>query len=651
VGLYTIRNYQGIAPREESAPLGPSTYAKTARDVDLFSGVCKPAKSDYIVEDGHTGPNFTIFQGAIVSGLDNPVPMFAGTKEVLIFKQGSAWKKRIGNTVVPLGVANPNKTSLLDVSLKRPSGVRTEIQANHPEGVYLERGEYVYSVTFSHESAGKIVEGKAGDPIPMPAYVAEDMPNIYHVLYKPTNVPSSATHWNIYRSFNGRVARLVKSCSVHGAGDGYDHFIDNYAEGALSRYLGEIGNENAERYDLAYVITYERVTEGQVDESGPSSPVTISVDNIGVRVSRPLGMPAGMANWNIYRISKGYQPTTEFKLVARVPVNVATFDDYLLNDDLRDVIPTSYTSNAGTSIEAFPPTQNFYGMAGPHNGMLIGWIGGSIFYSESGKPDYWSTLYRLEAKGEVVACVPNGSGIVVITTLGVQTITGSQPLAMFISDSLSGYSGLTKRTVASGMTGIYFLSRAGIIKVEYGATTNITQKTLGPKYFENYDVDSATMEIVNERIYLSNDNGTMIYDFLTGNITTSSNVYIDLYMDRKGGRLLSLNGWGDVDHVEGGDVDKEMEYETGDIVLGEPRDKRYEQFEFFGKGTLNVEIWMGAVKVASRLIDMDKMKRHRRIGVPRQYHGRSARIKMTGTGMVWEIQVEVQIAPVETKAR
>jgi hypothetical protein len=202
------------------------------------------------------------------------------------------------------------------------------------------------------------------------------------------------------------------------------------------------------------------------------------------------------------------------------------------------------------------------------------------------------------------------------------------------------------------MTGIYFLSRAGIIKAEYGGmTTNLTQRTLGQKYFENYDIDTATMEIVNERIYLSNASGTMIYDFLTGNITTSSNVYIDLHMDRKGGRLLGLTNEGKVAHVEGGAFSKEMEYETGDIVLGEPRDKRYEQFEFFGQGTLNVEIWMGTVKVASRLIDMGQMKRHRRIGVPRQYHGRSARIKMTGTGMVWEIQVEVQIAPVETKAR
>jgi hypothetical protein len=650
--VYTIRNYLGIAPREESASLSAATYATVANDVDLSSGICKPAKSDLVVETGHSGPYFTIFQGALLSGMDCPVNLFAGKKEALVFRQNSIWKKRIGSTTVSLGVPNPSKTSLTDVSLKAPSGIYSEIQKNHPEGVYLERGEYVYHVTYSRESGGKIVEGKAGDPIAMAPYIADDMPNIYHVLYRPTNVPLNATHWNVYRSFNGRPARLLASCSVHGAGDGFDHLIDNYADGFLTRYLGEIGNENVEKYDLSYVITYERVTEGQIDESGPSYPARISVNNIGVRINRPAGIPTGMASWNIYRISEGYNPTRDYQLVARVPVTDSAYEDYFLNDDLGDVIPTSYVSNAGLTVQAFPPPEQFYGMAGPHNGMLIGWIGGSIYYSESGKIDYWNTLYRMEAKGEVVACVPNGSGIVVITTLGVQLITGNQPLAMMIADSLSGYGGLTKRTVASGIGGIFFLSKSGIISVGAGgSTTNLTRKTLGDDYFKNYDYESATMEIVNERIYLSNAAGTLIYDFTNGNITTGTGIYLDLHMDRKGGRLLGLREDGHIVHVSGGNTPMQMEYQTGDLVLGNPVDKRYEQFEFFGEGSLAVKITMEGELVADRIIEMDSMKRFRRIKVPRKYQGRSARIQMVGTGTVREIQVEVQIAPVQIQRR
>ena len=645
---YTIRTFRGISPRDESASLGPNTQATLAKNVDLSRGVCKPLRSDLVIESGHSGPQFAVHGDSILSGIQSPVSLFSKENETLIFRLGSQWRKKIGNSEVSLGVDRPDSPTLLNVSMPAPGEVTLITTAAVSSGL-PDADERVYYVTWISDNGSTIYESKAAQK----EGKASLNDNSQVQISRPINAPAKATHWRVYRLDNGRTAKLVDQGSASGVGTGRAELYDDKAYSELGEDLGDESNQTYENYTFSYVITWERLVNGIPDESGPSTPVRISQATVGTKITRPISAPTGVSTWNIYRISEDLNPTTDFELVARVPVSESSYEDYMDNRELGDVIPTSYSSTGGFLVQAEKPPAEIVAMAGPHNGMLFGWGGGTIYYSEVGEPDYWSEFYKLEAKGEVVSCVPIAVGVVVITKQGVQIASGNQPLAITLADAVTGYGGISSRLVAYGSNGIFFMSKAGLISVSAaGQVVNVSEKTLGDDYFEDYNFGSAILESDKEKVYLSSSAGTTIFDLSTGTVTTTDEVYLDMHPDRKESRLLGLKSSGEVVAIGKGDITYAMVYQTADIVLGNPQEKRFVSFQLFGEGELTMDIEVDGTTINSRLMDMSSnVRRNRVMKLPRSTQGRSARIKLQGIGTVKEIQVEVELAPIEVVQR
>lgn len=671
---YLVNRFRGIHPRQESASPGTDTPASVAENCTLFNGIVKPFKGNVFTEDGHAGPEFVGCKdnsGSIdwVSGLDKPVQWRFGEFDMIFHFDSGEWKKKIGNAEGSLGIKRPDPPILENISLPAPAPATVSETARdfHPEKKYLPYGTYSYTITFSKTIDGQEVESPPSDTINTSLYfqakeVPETDPNAvldpasgkyfdttgselrFHNISRPPITDPSIETWNVYRSDNGSIPRLISKNGSTGAGDTFDFFEDTIPSNANGRPLGEIANTTDEVFNLGYQITWERQIGPMLDESGPSNIVSFSSQNIGVKITRPIAVPTGVTHWNIYRISTNIDPTTEFQRVARVPISESNYEDFKLNRNLGAAIPTSFENPDGIQIDFDQPQVVFDAIGGPHYGMLFGWKGSTLYYSQPGNPDAWPVFYKVEAIAEIVNVLSAGAELLVLTTKGIQRGIGTDPVNFYLAQTVNGEGAITRKATVVSEAGIFYLSYAGIVHATGTNSKIFSDISLGREFFDTFDHTSSFMEYHEGTLYLFHSGGVLKFDTRDGKYSTLSDSYTASFVNRETGKIYVLDGT--VIKVLGESADPlTVTYETGDIVLGEPQLKRFRKFELFGTGNFNVSLFIDGVLIKQRDLNLDSMRRDRMIFTGRSDRGRSARIRVIGTGELKEIRIEVQNIP------
>lgn len=670
-----VSRFRGIQPRQESASPGADTPASIAENCQLFEGVVKPFKANSLAESGHTGPDFVVAHSgptntpSWISGLVKPLQWKFGDFDMLFYLKDGAWKKRINNAEGSLGLKRPSPPNLESLEIPIPEAVNIDELAQniHPQNFYLPYGQYSYSITFSKMIDGQEVEGPASDlmhaslyedakevpathpkavqdPVSGKYYDTSLSPLRYHHIPRPPIPDSSIVSWNVYRSDNGNIPRLLFKAGATGAGENFDFVQDVTASVQNGRALGSLNNSTDEKYSLQYVITFERNVGGMLDESGPSTPVNLTVQNIGVKISRPISIPTGVSHWNIYRLSQDFDPTTEFQRVARVPIAQTNFEDYLPNRSLGVAIPTSLLNSDGIQIDFDKPPVVFAGLGGPHYSMLFGWKGSTLYYSRPGKPDAWPVFYSVEAMAEIINVISNGADLLVLTTKGLQRGVGTSPDDFYLAQTVNGEGAISAKASLSCEAGVFYLSHAGIVQVNGSQSRVFTDVSLNRDFFDSFDKSSVFMEYQEGSLFLFHSEGVLRFDTRDGKYTTLNDSYDASFVDKIHGKLYVMQGG--VIKTLGASTDKlTLTYQTGDIVLSEPQLKRFRKFELFGSGRFYVSIFIDDQLIKERELDLDGMRRDRLIFTGRSDRGRSAKVKIVGSGELKEIRIEVMAIP------
>jgi hypothetical protein len=263
-----------------------------------------------------------------------------------------------------------------------------------------------------------------------------------------------------------------------------------------------------------YLFTY--ISEfGAIEEESAPSPASsvVSVLPGGTVTVSGLGTAAPAGDYNItkkriYRAVSGTTSTIYLK-VADVTISTSSYSD------------TSTAAQLGgalTSSNYNPPPDDLSGLVAMANGIMAGFRGNEIYFSEPFIPHAWPVEYSLTVEYPIVAIGSFGESLVVATQGNPFVISGSTPAAMSQAKIPLYEPCVSKRSIVSDDTGVMYASPNGIVKISQGFAGIATQTLFTRDEWQKYDPSSMLGAILDGayHIFYSNiytsEKGSLILD-------------------------------------------------------------------------------------------------------------------------------------------
>lgn len=230
-----------------------------------------------------------------------------------------------------------------------------------------------------------------------------------------------------------------------------------------------------------YVYTYVNTFGSLTEESAPSPPsATITVNqNRAVAVSGFAAPPSGKYGWSAIRIyrSVGGSTGANYAFVAEIPLNQSSYTDDLRAASLGSALPT---------IGWTPPPSNLSGIVSMAGGVLAGFVGNTVYFSEPYFPHAWPTRYALNVPHQIIGLGAVGSTLVVMTDLFPYIITGITPGAMSVEKVSIAEPCVSKRSIAVDETGVVYASPNGLVNIGRGAQGVVTNNLFRRDEWQEY---------------------------------------------------------------------------------------------------------------------------------------------------------------------
>ncbi len=172
------------------------------------------------------------------------------------------------------------------------------------------------------------------------------------------------------------------------------------------------------------LYVYTRVTSfGEESEPSPiSSDLTVSPTNT-VTLSGFVAAPAGRGytKQRIYRSQTGTTGGAQLYFIAERDDSAANFVDNLGPSQFAEPLP---------SLDWNPPPDGLKGLVAMPNGIMVGYVGKDLYFSEPYRPHAWPEKYSLSANYDIVSLAVSGSTLVVGTKGWPELVGGSAPDTM-----------------------------------------------------------------------------------------------------------------------------------------------------------------------------------------------------------------------------
>ncbi|MCY1165185.1 hypothetical protein D9M73_50850 [compost metagenome] len=237
---------------------------------------------------------------------------------------------------------------------------------------------------------------------------------------------------------------------------------------------------------VAGLAAYEELTfagvGGMTDLNGTFAIVSINTgtNKVVVNLATTQTYSAGSDTWArkaphhtagmVKRIYRTIGTNTDYKLVAEIPVADATYND---------TIPSATVSlnNGIPTLDTLVPLKNMHSLVLLSNGALAGAVGNQICFSEQGKPYSWPLSNRYTVPGTIVALVPAGNSVIILTDnfpyLATATVPEAASVAKIPGDTLAPC--LAKQGVVDIGSGAIYPSHDGLYVVTTSGARNITE--------------------------------------------------------------------------------------------------------------------------------------------------------------------------------
>ncbi len=276
---------------------------------------------------------------------------------------------------------------------------------------------------------------------------------------------------------SGSATVTVTTSSAHGLSASDVIGLDGFAD---------TGGITAANINLTFTIatvpsstTFTITAATTASSTATSSSATLLKDFVGTK--------------RIYRSNTGSN-TTDFQFVAEVSMATTSYTDSTDNDALGEIIPSTFWIAPPDDDSSTYPNGQMKGLTAIGNGIFAGFSGKRLCFSEPFLPHAWPVAYRVTLEDEIVGISMAGN-VLFIGTKGTNYIAaGTDPQAMAIQKLEAAEPLLYKRSLVDMGGYCIYSGPDGLIGVENGQVTNLTQALISPDQWKGtYVVQSAGM--------------------------------------------------------------------------------------------------------------------------------------------------------------
>lgn len=231
-----------------------------------------------------------------------------------------------------------------------------------------------------------------------------------------------------------------------------------------------------------YLYTYVSEFGDIVEESGPSpvsALVTVLAGGSVTVGDLPAAAPPGDYNITKVRIYRQVTGTASnaYLQVGEVTIGTTSFVDNTPAEQLGPAIST-------TNFE--PPPDDLKGIVNGANGILAGFRGNEVFFSETFQPHAWPSEYALAVEFPIVGLKALGESFVVMTTGNPFIASGSSPRAMTLQKLPIYEPCIAKRSIVADEAGVMYASPNGVVRIAQGFAGVVTKSLFSRDDWQAY---------------------------------------------------------------------------------------------------------------------------------------------------------------------
>lgn len=263
-------------------------------------------------------------------------------------------------------------------------------------------------------------------------------------------------------------------------------------------------------YVYTYVSTFGDITE----ESAPSTvsaAVSIATGRKVTVANMGVAPPAGYDNIThkrIYRTLPGEASDGEFMFVAEITVATASYVDDLLALALGEPLATTTWD---------PPPDNLAGLTSMANGMMAGFVGNSVYFSEPYFHHAWPADYIQSVPDQIVGLASYGNTLIVMTEGAPYAITGTSPENVTVERIAIPEPCVSSKSIVNDSYGVMYVSPNGIVAIGPTVRGLVSNKIFRRKEWQRYTPASMVGAVYDDKYFLAFQsseeeigNGTMV---------------------------------------------------------------------------------------------------------------------------------------------
>jgi len=229
------------------------------------------------------------------------------------------------------------------------------------------------------------------------------------------------------------------------------------------------GGGTGDTYTRIYVYTW--VTDfGEESEPSPASAEVDWKAGETITLTGFAATPSGrnITKQRIYRSQTGSTGTDLYFIAERAASNTSYVDSIAV-DAFQEVLPSRYWT---------PPPDALAGLTAMPNGIMAGFVGKDLYFSEPWRPHAWPEDYVLTADTEIVALGAIGTSLVVMTKGNPYFVTGTTPESMTMEKLEANYPCINARGAVDLGYSIVYPSHEGLVAVKAGGSIGLISANL-----------------------------------------------------------------------------------------------------------------------------------------------------------------------------
>lgn len=397
----------------------------------------------------------------------------------------------------------------------------------------------------------------------------------------------------------------------------------------------------------SYLVTFESLFG---EESIPSQTVEAQgapdQDWLITNIPQPVADPdrIEIRAITIYRTVTSASGVATFFKVEEVNVGVTFF-----NDTKSDAVVTGQTQLQSVSFA--PPPEGLEGIIAMPNGILVGWIGNDIYFSENYRPHAWPPEYQVTVEHRVVGMGVFGNTAVICTEGQPATVSGVRSNAMSLTKNNIALPCLSRRSIVTAPQGVIYASNNGLILFGPGGLDEVTNRLIGRETWSNEFLPDTIRAVFTEGKYIAmTDEHDAVQGFMfsptdptkEGVTWLDVDGEVDIGMDDYSGRSWFIRDGSLYEFSPPETPGLEYRWRSKEFHLAAPVNMSVVQVFYTGVG------YTGRVRVWATLRGAEAVSRQLIFDEPYTMSGREMRLPAGFKADIWQVEVtgEVEVQAV-----